>query len=73
MVGLSPTGCVSCPTHIVIATSIEVAIAIEKQLQVLADVWARQAEVRAIAQTPVFLLNLFVTALNKFSPLFFIV
>ena len=36
---------------IVIATSIEVAIAIEKQLQVLAAVWARQVEVRAIAQT----------------------
>ena len=58
---------------IVIAVSIEAAISIEKQQQILAAVWTRQTEVRAIAQTSVCLLNLFVTAINKFSPLFFIV
>ena len=58
---------------IVIAASIEAAISIEKQQQILAAVWARQTEVRVIAHTSVCLLNLFVTAINKFSPLFFIV
>ena len=58
---------------IVIAASIEAAIAIEKQQQIFTAVWARQTEVRVIAHTSVCLLNLFVTAINKFSPLFFIV